>query len=110
MPHILYLALLWGVAAVSLPTRSQSKNSPSCRFALEYSQNDILRDSTSFVNDYLYWEGKFHQNDIAYNTENGVSYDGSQLDWTTGKATIKHNFSAASKEVSPTTQTTRQSL
>ena len=100
MTQFLYLALLWGVTAVALPSSSQSQNSPSCRFALKYSQNDILKDSRSFVSDYLYWEGKFHQNNVAYNTENGVSYDGTQLDWNTGEATLKHNFSAASKEVS----------
>lgn len=48
----------------------------------------------------LYWEGKFHQNNVSYNSENGMTYDGTQLDWTTGVATRKHGFSAASKEVS----------
>lgn len=28
-----------------------------------------------------------------------MSYDGTQLDWTTGERTKKHPFSAASKEV-----------
>ena len=48
----------------------------------------------------LYWEGKFHQNDTAYNVANGMSYDGTQLDWNTGVKSDKHPFSAASKEVS----------
>ena len=52
-----------------------------------------------FILDMLYWEGKFHQNNVSYNTFNGMSYDGTLLDETTGLATAKHPFSAASKEV-----------
>ena len=101
MSRTLCFTLLWGAIAVALPSKSPSNsNSPSCRFALDYSQNDILKDPSNFISDYLYWEGKFHQNDVAYNTANGVSYDGTQIDWDTGEATLKHNFSAASKEVS----------
>lgn len=73
---------------------------PPCRFALDWSQQDVLDNTDDFVWDLLYWEGKFHQNDIAYNSKNGMSYDGTQLDWDTGKRTKKHAFSAASKEVS----------
>lgn len=73
---------------------------PSCRFGLEWSQKEVLNRPDDFVWDLLYWEGKFHQNDVAYNTKNGMSYDGTQLDWNTGKHTKKHTFSAASKEVS----------
>lgn len=47
----------------------------------------------------LYWEGQFHQNNVSYNSANGMSYDGTQLDWVTGERTKKHPFSAASKEV-----------
>lgn len=73
---------------------------PSCRFGLEWSQQDVLDHTDDFIWDLLYWEGKFHQNDVAYNTANGMSYDGTQLDWKSGKRTTKHTFSAASKEVS----------
>ncbi|RSL90311.1 hypothetical protein CEP51_000748 [Fusarium floridanum] len=71
---------------------------PSCRFGLEWSQQDVLDHTDDFIWDLLYWEGKFHQNDVAYNTANGMSYDGTQLDWKSGKRTAKHTFSAASKE------------
>ena len=71
---------------------------PSCRFAPSYSQADILRDPSGFISDYLYWENRFHANNISYNTDNGMSYDGTQLNFTTGLATEKHPFSAASKE------------
>ncbi|KAK3181672.1 hypothetical protein K4F52_007050 [Lecanicillium sp. MT-2017a] len=71
---------------------------PSCRFALDWAQEDVMKHSEWFEWDLLYWEGKFHQNDVSYNSANGMSYDGTQLDWKTGERTKKHPFSAASKE------------
>jgi len=71
---------------------------PKCRFSLSYNQDDILKDPMPFISDFLYYEGKFHQNNISYNSHNGMTYDGSLLDETTGLATEKHPFSAASKE------------
>lgn len=85
-------------AALAAPAPPESSN-PPCRFALDWSQDDILAKTDDFIWDMLYWEGKFHQNDIAYNQANGMTYDGAQIDWTTGEATKKHIFSAASKEV-----------
>uniref|UniRef100_A0A8H7K666 Endo-beta-1,2-glucanase SGL domain-containing protein n=1 Tax=Bionectria ochroleuca TaxID=29856 RepID=A0A8H7K666_BIOOC len=88
--------------ANALPSGSSSESrghdAPPCRFALKWSQEQVLEHTDDFVSDLLYWEGKFHQNDIAYNAENGMSYDGSQIDWVTGENTKKHTFSAASKE------------
>src|SRR2546429_6582988 len=46
----------------------------------------------------FHWEGQFHQDDVGYNTANGMSYDGTLLNGITGVATEKHPFSAASKE------------
>ncbi|KAF7552641.1 hypothetical protein G7Z17_g4164 [Cylindrodendrum hubeiense] len=97
------LALACASVASALPAheeRSGYKGSqkPSCRFGLEWSQQDVLDRTDDFIWDLLYWEGKFHQNDVAYNTKNGMSYDGTQIDWVTGKRTAKHPFSAASKE------------
>lgn len=100
-PVLAALALSLPLAAAS-PQYSNPK-APSCRFGLEWSQKDVLQHTDDFVWDLLYWEGKFHQNDVAYNTQNGMSYDGTQLDWKTGKRTNKHTFSAASKEVSRAT-------
>lgn len=85
--------------AQALPERSNQAIRPSCRFAHHYTQEQILHDPTNFVNDMLYWEGKFHQNNVSYNTDNGMSYDGTNIDWVTGERTLKHPFSAASKEV-----------
>lgn len=91
--------LTWTTLVNALPSTSGHINEPSCRFAHQHSQKQILQDPTAFINDMLYWEGKFHQNNISYNSNNGISYDGTNIDWVTGKATAKHTFSAASKEV-----------
>ncbi|KAJ5402663.1 uncharacterized protein N7487_008559 [Penicillium crustosum] len=90
--------LTWITLVNALPSPSGHINEPSCRFAHQHSQKQILQDPTAFINDMLYWEGKFHQNNISYNSNNGISYDGTNIDWVTGKATAKHTFSAASKE------------
>ncbi|KAL2865886.1 endo-beta-1,2-glucanase [Aspergillus lucknowensis] len=90
------LALLG--AAIAAPVEGRSNASPPCRFALQWTQEKILAKTDEFIWDMLYWEGKFHQDGIAYNEANGMSYDGSQIDWVTGERTKKHTFSAASKE------------
>jgi len=79
---------------------ASSPNIPRCRFSLDYSQEDILLDSDAFVSDLLYWEGRFHQNNVGYNEANGITYDGTLLDPHTGlhNASGLHPFSAASKE------------
>jgi hypothetical protein len=93
------LVLLGAASASAAPSTNGGHGAPPCRFALEWTQDDVLHKTDDFISDVLYWEGKFHQNDIAYNTANGMTYDGSQIDWETGEATEKHVFSAASKEV-----------
>jgi hypothetical protein len=94
------LLLAWAATTTAL----KRGGAPPCRFALQYTQDDILNDPTDFMMDLLYWEGQFHQNSVGYNTLNGMSYDGTQIDLTTGLATAQHNFSAASKEVSGSLQ------
>jgi hypothetical protein len=94
---------LAGAATVSaLPAQNQGgsdgSDNPSFRFVFEWSQEMVLNNPDGFINDLLYWEGQFHQNNVSYNTENGMSYDGTQLDWVTGQRTDKNTFSAASKE------------
>ncbi|KAH1270807.1 hypothetical protein KXX33_008665 [Aspergillus fumigatus] len=90
-----YLALSWTALTDALP---QKPNEPSCRFARQYTQREIVKDPSNFISDLLYWEGKFHQNNVSYNSGNGMSYDGTNIDFTTGESTVKHPFSAASKE------------
>ena len=94
--------VLWLGLAQALPKIPSQASKPSCRFAAEYTQEQILRDPTDFLDDMLYWEGKFHQSNVSYNTDNGMSYDGTSIDWVTGERALKHPFSAASKEVSGT--------
>lgn len=91
---LIYLILSMSAAA---PTSEY----PKCRFSPQYSQYDVLKDSSAFAWDMLYWEGHFHQNDVGYNTANGMSYNGTLLNPITGlnNVTRKHPFSAASKEV-----------
>lgn len=90
-PHISH------ISHISREEQSRAR-APNCRFAADWSQSDVLRDSSGFEWDLLFWEGNFHQNGVAYNTANGMTYDGAQLDWITGDKTKKHPFSAASKE------------
>ncbi|KAJ5194001.1 hypothetical protein N7491_001335 [Penicillium cf. griseofulvum] len=90
--------LIWTTLVNALPSVSGHTNKSSCRFAYHYSQKQVLQDPTVFINDMLYWEDKFHQNNISYNSNNGISYDGTNIDWVTGEATVEHTFSPASKE------------
>jgi hypothetical protein len=89
---------LWGSAAS--PSANPNPSQPPCRFSKQYTQSQILKNPDNFLSDLLYWEGKFHQNNVSLNTLNGMSYDGTLIDPTTGIATAKHPFSAASKEAS----------
>jgi len=94
------LAVTAALTAGAVPSPQQAKpgGTPKCRFSPTYTQAQILQDPNPFISDVLYWEGKFHQNNVSYNTYNGMSYDGTLLDEITGLATAKHPFSAASKE------------
>lgn len=94
------LGLMSAGLSQAQPAISSRDGQPSCRFATQYTQRQVLSNPKHFINDMLYWEGKFHQNNVSYNTGNGMSYDGTEIDWTTGERTAKHPFSAASKEVS----------
>jgi hypothetical protein len=98
--HASSLALALSALTSALPSSTSRNNPLSCRFALQWSQQEVLDNTDDFINDLLYWEGMFHQNNVSYNAVNGMSYDGTQLDWNTGTRTEKHPFSAASKEVS----------
>lgn len=94
------LGLMSAGLSQARPALSSRANTPSCRFATQYTQRQVLQNPDHFINDMLYWEGHFHQNNVSYNTVNGMSYDGTNIDWDTGVRTNKHPFSAASKEVS----------
>ncbi|PPQ71558.1 hypothetical protein CVT24_006439 [Panaeolus cyanescens] len=71
-----------------------------CRFANQYTQTDILKDPSAFEADVFQWEGMFHQHNVSYNAVNGMTFDGTLLNPTTGIHDVNgiHGFSAASKE------------
>ncbi|KAK4504725.1 hypothetical protein PRZ48_002687 [Zasmidium cellare] len=78
---------------------------PPCRFAPGYSLEQVVQNPEPFIQDVLYWEGKFVQPGIGSlqdNAANGLTYDGTLINQTTGLtlpyASGRHNFSAASKE------------
>ena len=96
MKSLLLLPLALGAASSAKPKPPKDQ----CRFAQDWTQDQILADTDGFTTQVLHWEGKFHQPDVAYNGGNGVSYDGSILDWHSGEAISTKPFSAASKEVS----------
>ena len=97
---VLFLISLLSFSTALNSPRQVFSHSP-CRFAPNYTQNEILSNSSAFAWDIFYWEGQFHQNDVGYNSANGMTYDGTLLDPNTGWANFSglHQFSAASKEV-----------
>lgn len=84
----------------ALPQPGPGKPPVQCRWAPGTTQEQVLKSTAEFEDKMLYWEGKFHQNGVAYNSLNGMTYDGTLIDWKTGEPTQLHTFSAASKEVS----------
>lgn len=97
-------AWLLFLATSSLADASSGEGSsnPPCRFAPAYKERDIVRNPSPFIEDVLFWDGNFVRPGIGYNHANGMSYDGTLLNQTTGMAPAhgsgRHNFSAASKE------------
>jgi len=91
-------------AILLLVSQTLSYTPPTCRFSPQFKEID-----STYINDLLYWEGKFIQDGIGYNAKNGMSYDGTLIDEVTGKSLRGvnvsgmgdggHPFSAASKEV-----------
>jgi hypothetical protein len=80
-------------------TQSCSPSISHYRYSLQYSQSEILNNPQKFACEVFYWEGRFHQRGVAFNAVNGMTYDGSYLDPTTGLATSRRNFSTAGNEV-----------
>lgn len=75
------LVLLWDweKALATKAHRSQAlSQAPSpCRFALQFTGDDLLNDAQKrqqFVQDVLYWEGQFHRPGIGYDSLTGLSY------------------------------------
>ncbi|ORY25727.1 putative GPI anchored protein [Naematelia encephala] len=71
-----------------------------CRYAPSFSLSDIQTNASSFIQAYLAQESRFHTPNVSYNEVNGMTYDGTLLNPTTGERNVTggHPFSAASKE------------
>jgi hypothetical protein len=98
----LLLALLFVLSSIRSSFVTSQPCSPSIsqrRYSLQYSQSDILNNPQKFACEVFYWEGRFHQRGVSFNAANGMTYDGSYLDPTTGFATLRRNYSAAGNEV-----------
>lgn len=91
------LALATASAAYASP---HSKKEPKCRFALDWTTEEIVENPDKFAWDMLYWEGQFHRDKIAYNADNGMTLDGRYIDYKSGEPITEKPFSASSKEVS----------
>ncbi|KFZ20061.1 hypothetical protein V501_00321 [Pseudogymnoascus sp. VKM F-4519 (FW-2642)] len=94
----LLLPLILSASATPFAASRSAKSPPNCRFAHDYTQASILKNPEPFAQDLLYWEGKFHADNVGYNGNNGMTFDGTLLDQVTGLPTRKNAFSAASKE------------
>ena len=91
----LYLTILTLVSVHGIPV-----DPSTCRFSPLFSTSDISSDPSKFLETVFKAESKFHANNIGYNAVNGMTYDGTLLNYTTGlaNATGLHPFSASSKE------------
>lgn len=71
-----------------------------CRFASKFTAEQLwtsVEAREQFLELVFKWEGKWAKVGLASSTS--TTYDGTELDWTTGKPTQPlHTFSAASKE------------
>lgn len=50
---------------------------PSCRFAWNYTQTDLLTSSSAretYLLSAAYWEGHFHEPYVSYNPKTGYTY------------------------------------
>jgi hypothetical protein len=92
--------IFFSPSTISTPVKRWSNEHAQCRFSPTFSQDSVLSDPDSYAWEMMYWEGQFHANDIGYNTDNGMTYDGTLIDPITGRNNVseKHVFSAASKE------------
>jgi len=79
-----------------------ASSQPSCRFANEYTQEQLVANVTArsqYYESIMYWEGKFMQDGVGFNLASGITYDGHPLNFTTGELyDTPHLFSASSKE------------
>lgn len=99
--RMLLLLLSLSVAACSAFDRRQSTPQYSrCRFSLDFSQDQLVHNSTDFEANVFYWDGQFHQDGIGYDQSTGVTIDHVLLGYATGlPAGPPDMFSNARNEV-----------
>ncbi|KAF2161038.1 hypothetical protein M409DRAFT_59558 [Zasmidium cellare ATCC 36951] len=80
-------------------------HNPPRRFAPGYSLEQVVQNPEPFIQDVLFWEGKFVQPGIGYNGANGLTYSGTLTNQPTGlalpNASRSHSSSAASRGIPP---------
>ena len=85
-----------------IPIAFAQSSNPPCRFAPSFTKKEIVNNPEPFIQDVLYWEGHWTKPGAGFKGANGMTYDGTLLNITTGlqwkEASGRHNFSAASKE------------
>jgi len=73
-----------------------------CRFAHLYTVSSLMSSPAAraeFMRSVCTWESQFHSDKVGINEASGLTYDGTQIDFDTGKPhTPLHDFSASSKE------------
>lgn len=75
-------------------------SSHNCRFSKYYDFQELSKNQikiNEFIKETMFWEGQFHK--IAYNNFTGITFDGTEINYTTGLPTQPlHFWTAASKE------------
>jgi hypothetical protein len=75
---------------------------PPCRFSRNFTREELLTSAErrdAFLKAVMYWEGHFHTPYVSYNPHCGLTYDGTEIDYTQGTPREPlHFWSAPSKE------------
>lgn len=82
---MLFLFLFLCVAAcIPFERRQDAPQHSRCRFAFDFTQEQIRQDATDFVTNIFYWDGQFHQDGVGYDHSTGVTIDHVLLGYATG--------------------------
>lgn len=78
------LLFLSVVACFSLERRQSAPHHSRCRFSLDFSQDQLIKNSTDFEANVFYWDGQFHQDGVGYDQSTGTTIDHVVLGYDTG--------------------------
>lgn len=94
------LRYIAGVALFVSASLALTTNEGQCRFAPTFSTKMLLSNASSrdeFMRNVMVWESQFAK--VAVNNVTGLTYDGTEIDYTTGEPTSPlHYWTAPSKE------------